>query len=385
MKSASWLLASLGVLGAALMFADAGSATSPARAPMSAIESASKSATKSILVMPGPGKGPRAADRLDRNDDCVACHADVASEWSHSLHRQSFDDPMVQVALDREHAPGFCRSCHAPEADPRHEPSKRAAAAGVACVTCHLTGSSDEVLASPKSGVDDRLVPHALRREAAFASADACGGCHEFWFPSDGRVGHELKMQRTLAEHERSAFADESCQDCHMVPMRSGGRVHRGHRFTVAGEPATLRAAVTIDASRPEPGRVVLSLSPRLVGHAFPTGDLFRRIAVEVHAAGEGPAWSDQRLLARHFAGQRVGAGQVIKIERDDDRIGIGSGPRVVEFELPAELHDRAIRWSLHHEQVLEASIGAEHRAEVWDRTEFASGTLSPAQPAGSR
>ena len=58
-------------------------------------------ARQSILVMPAPAKGARAKDRLDRNDDCVACHSDVASEWSHSLHRQSFSDPMFQAALDR--------------------------------------------------------------------------------------------------------------------------------------------------------------------------------------------------------------------------------------------------------------------------------------------
>lgn len=358
----------LATLGVAVLIASASSAT----------PSAPMFAAKSILVMPGPAKGPRGEDRLDRNDDCVACHADVASEWSHSLHRQSYSDPMFQTALDREHAPAFCRSCHAPEADPRSEPSRRAAEAGVACVSCHVTGSSDDVLAAPDPSADDSKVPHALRREPEFAKPDACGRCHEFWFPSDGRAGDELKMQRTVAEHARSAFADESCQDCHMTPSRSGGAVHKGHRFAVANQPVTLRAAVWITATRPEPGRVILELEPRLVGHAFPTGDLFRRLAVEVHAVDEAGAWSDQRLLARHFGGRRVGEGQIIKIERDDDRVGIGSGPRVVEFELPAALHDRPVEWALVHERVLEASIGAEQRADIWDRTEFARGTLSP-------
>jgi hypothetical protein len=360
----------LGSLGAAVLLGSVGSATPPL--PILA--------AKSILVMPGPAKGPRDEERLDRNDDCVACHADVASEWSHSLHRQSYTDPMFQTALDREHAQGFCRSCHAPEGDPRHEPSKRAAEAGVACVTCHVTGSSDDVLAAPKPGADDSDVPHSLRREPEFAATDACARCHEFWFPSEGRAGDELKMQRTVAEHARSAFADESCQACHMTPSRSGGAVHRGHRFAVANQPTTLRAAVAIAASRPEPGRVVLELEPRLVGHAFPTGDLFRRLAVELHGPreGEGAGWSDQRLLARHFGARRVGEGQVIKIERADDRVGVGSGPRVVEFELPPELHDQPVEWALVHERVLEASIGAERRADIWDRTEFARGTLNP-------
>jgi hypothetical protein len=361
-----------GSIAMAVLLGSASSAT-PLLPPESIL------AAESILVMPGPAKGPRDEQRLDRNDDCVACHADIASEWSHSLHRQSYSDPMFQTALAREHAPAFCRSCHAPEGDPRHEPSPRAAEAGVACVSCHVTGFDDAtVLAAPDPGADDSDVPHPLRRAPEFAQVDACARCHEFWFPSDGRAGDELKMQRTVAEHARSAFADESCQACHMAPARSGGPVHRGHRFAVAKQPATLRAAVAIDATRPEPGRVVIELSPRLVGHAFPTGDLFRRLAVELHAPAQAgrPAWSDQRLLARHFGARRVGEGQIIKIERSDDRVGIGSGARVIEFELPAELHDRPVEWVLIHERVLEASIGAEQRADIWDRTPFARGTL---------
>jgi hypothetical protein len=236
-------------------------------------------------IMPGPAKGPITdSSRLDRNDDCLACHTDVAREWSHSLHRRSFEDPMFQAALARERDGGFCRACHAPEADPRREPTAREASAGVACVSCHLDGKDGVVLAAPDPGADDREVPHALRRTSAFASPDACAGCHEFWFPSGGRAGHELKMQRTITEHERSPFADESCQSCHMPPTRSDARVHHDHGFAVVGRPEMLRAAVSISATRPEPGRVVLELSPNLVGHAFPTGDLFRRLVVELHA-----------------------------------------------------------------------------------------------------
>jgi hypothetical protein len=234
------------------------------------------------------------------------------------------------------------------------------------------------VLAAPKLQADDAQVPHALRRTAAFASPDACGGCHEFRFPSGGRAGHGLEMQRTITEHARSAYADESCQSCHMPPARSGGAVHHDHAFAVAGQPSMLRAAVTITATRPEPSRVVLELSPRLVGHAFPTGDLFRRLSVELHGDAEvdGQSWSAQRVLGRHFGSQRVGDGQVIRVERDDDRIGVGRGPTIVEFALPPELHDRAITWELIHERALEASSGVDRHAQIWDRTSFARGRL---------
>jgi hypothetical protein len=323
-----------------------------------------------------PGEDSRS--RLDRNDDCVGCHSDLAREWSHSLHRQSFEDPMFQAALARERDGRFCRSCHAPESDARREPTAREAAAGVACVTCHLDDEDGVVLAAPDPHANDDEVPHALRRTPAFASPDACAGCHEFYFPSGGRAGHELKMQRTISEHARSRFADESCQSCHMLPTRSDAEVHHDHGFAVVGQPQMLRAAVTIAAMRPEPGRVVLELSPRLVGHAFPTGDLFRRLVVELHADADdgGAAWSTQRVLAREFATQRVGHGQLIRVEREDQRVGVGRGPRVVELELPAELHGRALRWVLVYERALEAASGSQQHADIWDRTPFAEGEL---------
>jgi hypothetical protein len=343
--------------------------------------------TRSVATMPTPARGPTHARgpntdahaRLDRNDECVTCHADIAGEWTHSLHRRAYEDPMFQAAIQRERDPSFCRACHAPEADPTQEPTPRESAAGVACVSCHLTGRDPAVLASPDPQADDSQVPHALRRTAAFASPEACGGCHEFWFPSSGRAGHALKMQRTLSEHARSAFADESCQRCHMLPARSDAAVHMDHMdhgFAVVGQPSMLRAAVAIAATRPEPGRVVLELSPRLVGHAFPTGDLFRRLSVELHSDDVGPSWSAQRVLGRQFGSRRVGDGQVIRVEHTDDRVGASSGSTIVEFELPPELHGAPVVWELVHERALEASGATAGQTDVWDRTSFARGSL---------
>src|SRR5690606_3589291 len=137
--------------------------------------------------MPAPTTAERGDDRLDRNDDCERCHVDIAQEWRASLHRASYSDPMVQAAIAGEDDPSFCRSCHAPEADPRAEPDPRRAALGVGCVGCHLV--DQEILAAPRPGPE--TAPHPIRRDPKFAGPDACAGCHEFWFPSAGRAGHE--------------------------------------------------------------------------------------------------------------------------------------------------------------------------------------------------
>ena len=37
--------------------------------------------TEPAAMMPGPAPQRREGDAITRNDECVACHADVADEW----------------------------------------------------------------------------------------------------------------------------------------------------------------------------------------------------------------------------------------------------------------------------------------------------------------
>jgi hypothetical protein len=64
----------------------------------------------------------------------------------------------------------------------------------------------------------------------------------------------------------------------------------------------------------------------------------------------------------------------------------VGRGARVVELELPAELHARRLRWVLVYERALEAGSGSQQRADIWDRTPFAEGELPVnSEPPGQR
>jgi hypothetical protein len=327
--------------------------------------------------MPGPTTREREAARLDQNDECERCHVDIAQEWRGSLHRASYTDPMVQAAFAGEDDPSFCRGCHAPEANPRAEPDPRRAAIGVGCVGCHVIDG--EILAAPAAEGTDETAPHPVRREPKFAGPDACAGCHEFWFPSAGRAGHELLMQRTIGEHRRSKASDQPCQSCHMPPT-AGEKVHRGHGFHVVGEPRMLRAAARITAAREldEQGRavVLVTLEPRAVGHAFPTGDLYRRLLVRVE--GDDDRCATERYLAREFALARVGEGAVIRVEVDDDRVGLRREPGIVEFALPSACAEQPLRASVVYQRVLSTPVGDEQAAIVWDQTELASELLEP-------
>jgi hypothetical protein len=318
---------------------------------------------------PGPSRGER-ADSPAQNAACEGCHVEVAREWRGSQHQRAYVDADFAESLAREPS-AFCRGCHAAEADPTRAAPAELAALGVACVTCHKPG--DTVLAGPvRAGMAD-AAPHALRRSPGFAEAAACGRCHAFSFP--GRPA--LAMQDTLREHTSSAYASTSCIDCHMPRRADGGR---DHRFAASRDPALLKRALRVRAARRSTA-VHLSLEPGWVGHAMPTGDLFRRLRVEAEVADL--QWqvlaSDSQVLGRRFAsgGHRVPVA--------DDRVGAaGPTPTEVVLELGEAAVGRTIRWRVQYERVAFAS-GDGATAKVWDSVTIADGSLPALRSPGKQ
>src|SRR5262249_49394694 len=153
----------------------------------------------------GPAPQGRAGDPARENAACEACHADVAGEWRGSMHAQADVDPVYRRALAREPM-AFCRACHAPEADPAADAPPKLSALGVGCVTCHKTGG-DAVLAGPaprdlgRERGAVRAAPHAIVRDARFATPSACASCHEFDFPDSRARARPERMQATVSEH----------------------------------------------------------------------------------------------------------------------------------------------------------------------------------------
>jgi hypothetical protein len=288
------------------------------------------------VSLPGPARGAGRPDAARRNAACVGCHADVAAEWRGSLHRRAYTDTAFAEALAREPA-AFCRGCHAPEADPAAAAPAALARLGVGCITCHVPG--DVVLAAPRADLSSETAPHPVRRDPRFAGDGACAGCHEFTFP-----GRRELMQSTVTEHRASAYATTSCADCHMP--RIAGR--RSHGFAASRDPELLRKALRVEVSRTGPGALALVLTPGAVGHAFPTGDLFRRLVVRAETVDDGPYLADERVLARHFSdGER----SVLR----DDRPGAPAlaGAAVdVALELGPRATGRQIRWQVVHERI---------------------------------
>jgi hypothetical protein len=336
----------------------------------------SSTARVSPLEMPGPNAGADRAFNVERaeraehavrqNLACEGCHADIAAEWRSSHHRSAYTDEPFQRALAAENQNlSFCRGCHAPEAPPNAPPPADLAAIGVACTSCHVTGA--DILAAPAT--NPSTAPHPSRRADAFASASACAGCHEFDFPDSALRPQPEKMQLTVTEHAASGYNEAACSGCHMPFVGEGKGRHRSHAFASSRSVDGHRRALTISAERIATS-IEITLGPGEVGHAFPTGDLFRRLAVTAEAVGADREMlvSQTRYLARHFRPQVLPSGQKVRTTFADDRPGAPAGagePVTVRFDLGPVARGRAAVVRVIYQRVGHVLDGFEKAAVV--------------------
>ncbi|MGH1340344.1 MAG: hypothetical protein ACRBN8_02240 [Nannocystales bacterium] len=298
---------------------------------------------------------------------CVRCHAPEAVQWSLSSHRTAFTGSEFQAAFAVEPT-AFCRDCHAPSDTP---------AVGVGCLSCH-EGPDAAVLAGP-SPRSDAPAPHPVLRTPAFATTDACARCHEFAFPDGALRDGVALMQSTVTEHAQSPFGNRSCGDCHMPKV--GDR--RDHTFAASRDPDVLRQALRWAVRRVDAGTVEVSLWAGEVGHAFPTGDLFRRLEVSANVVGR-PKTLVQRYLARHFGPARQSSGVVLRGEVRDDRVPASGEPRIVRLQVDAGLDD-TVEWSVRYQRVAHPR-GFDPREALLDgEVELARGQLTTVDIADTR
>jgi hypothetical protein len=306
--------------------------------------------------MPGPWPIVRAHDAISLNAQCEACHSSIAREWRGSSHHEAFTDPSFQKALAKEPVP-FCRGCHAPEAPPSG-PTTATAEIGVACVTCHVLDRAP--LAIPRAAPLPSA--HPIAREPRFASADACARCHEFDFPDRDQRLAPLAMQRTVSEHRASPAADKRCAACHM-PIVDG---RRSHRFLGGRDPDFVRSAVEVVARRAGSEIHIEVRATAKLGHAFPTGDLFRRMIVRVHAGGT----TTTKIFARRFGPREELPGKIVRAELADDRV-THARPAVVGLHAPGPA-----RYEVVYQRVQALLAPDGHDAEIAGETILAAGEL---------
>ena len=321
--------------------------------------------------LPGPRRADRAStqDRGELERRCRACHEAQARDWSTSQHASAWSSAAFTRAYAAEPL-AFCRDCHAPEGE-------ALADLGIACVTCHVEPGQEVIWTAGDALEPARAGGCALpvARSPAFAGVQVCAGCHEFAFP-DARVRDEvLMMQSTIREHRESSAARQACADCHMPQGRS-------HAFVGADDPEMLRRSLVVEARR-EGDAIVIALRPGWVGHAVPTGDLFRRLEVSLLARDDG---GEERVLARRWLGRRFGPGRehglTLEVELEDSRVG-PSG-QTLRFAVPADVDAGSLRWTVVHQRVVH--VGSDPgRAMIDGQLELASGVIAGASADAQR
>lgn len=298
------------------------------------------------VVTPGPSVfRVEDLDVIAQNDACERCHVEIAAEWQSSLHRMAWDDEVFLGAYVVEPI-AFCRGCHAPEAlvSNTHDPARHL---GVACVTCHVVGH-DIVGARAMA---PRLDAHAVVASPAIRTVGWCESCHQFEFP----IPQEAAMQSTIEEHASSPQAGKTCQTCHMPEVVRGAGSHRSHTFRVHGDPEMLRRSVlvTVREGAPAEHAIVASLrtSPE-VGHAVPTGDMFRRLEVRARTVGDGEELHAATVvLAREFRMERAAEG-LRRIQTGDSRVPADGTPRDAVLRFPRSVAGREVEWSVVYQRM---------------------------------
>lgn len=186
-------------------------------------------------------------------------------------------------------------------------------------------------------------------------------------------------MQRTMEEHEASPHADKSCATCHLPPTDVvGSRRLHDHSLGSTRDPNAMRQALQVTAKR-DGNDLVVTLVPHEVGHAFPTGDLYRRLEIgaELHANGERIG-SATRYLARHFAPWRLPSGALnpaFQWPVVDDRI---TEPTTIRLAIKSDVDstDTALTWWVDYQRVDERHADAPGESSIADEIRLAAGTL---------
>ena len=211
---------------------------------------------------------------------CSGCHADIAQEWSESLHafaslanpffRVSFDDFVKDAGADKAR---FCAGCHDPAltfdgaVTQDVSPKDRRAHIGVSCGHCHglvevtRDGNASYTLSTapipyPKPGDDESLRKHKERvASPALRTNELCMSCHRgFLGPA---TGHEVVIRgvNEVTHYSNSPYGgssasridpgveEKNCRDCHMP--KGGDNQKASHRFV--GGHATIASLIGSD------------------------------------------------------------------------------------------------------------------------------------------
>ncbi|MCE9499325.1 MAG: cytochrome c family protein [Leptospira sp.] len=219
--------------------------------------------------------------------ECQSCHKEIFKEWEGSRHKVAFANDLYRESHSREPLT-WCVNCHAPVmragGSPENISDRMFRDEGISCIVCHQRGDlilTSRIPKNPKT--------HIYKEVPEMKSGEFCGHCHQFNFPKGtGNVPHDKfqysaqAMQNTLEEWKKSFFyGKENCQDCHMEPAGSG-REYRTHNFPGGHDKNFLKKSFQVSGKMINRNSLEIRIIGKNIGHAFPTGDLFRTLIVRL-------------------------------------------------------------------------------------------------------
>ncbi len=279
---------------------------------------------------------------------CEPCHAEVTAEWRRSAHADAFDNALFRASYRFEPS-AWCVNCHAPLPE---QAAGQLRDEGVGCAACHIRGGAILSARPPTQAAQEA---HPIVVEPRLDQPELCAGCHQFNWPTSMapvRYGPH-PMQNTFAEYLRSG-SSQTCADCHMA---------KGHRMPGGHDRELVRAALDVSVEARPRNQVRVRLASRGVGHAVPTGDPFRRLALQlcVTAACEAP-------LKEVFFGRRFDAA------RNGRLVAETTVPASGERRVVVTTAERARYWRLVYRY---AAIGTDRELDDDEREqEITHGTL---------
>lgn len=228
---------------------------------------------------------------------CARCHPQVYQAWETSRHRASYTNANFAASLAHSREKTWCTNCHLPLV--QAQASAELAQEGISCATCHLRGG---VVLSAREPTTLALRAHPVRVEPSMRTSSFCAQCHQFNF-DDMRTRPMITftstpLQNTFAEWAASAWgpggSNTPCQGCHDHGLGGGHDVERLRR--------AIKAKVVRTAEHFE-----VTVEAHGVGHAFPTGDPFRSLVVELCATEACGSVITSRAFHRIFGGDANG------------------------------------------------------------------------------
>ncbi|MDF3821323.1 multiheme c-type cytochrome [Leptospira sp. 96542] len=216
--------------------------------------------------------------------DCKGCHKQIYTNWFSSRHRQSHSNRLYQFSFSKEPM-DWCENCHAPLRDSMNG-QKIHPEEGISCITCHLR--NQEIIVTNLPELKETLV-HTYKVIQDFNSSKLCESCHDFNFPTWESIKSSkqtieysrVSMQGTASEWLTSGMNHESdCIDCHLLPGTKNS-----HKFPGGHSLKELKDSFTITGRYLSGNTLQINIQSSRIGHAFPTGDLFRALNLKVYGS----------------------------------------------------------------------------------------------------